>query len=84
MSGDRIVDFVHAGRTAQRAVDAIAITALVTAIRQHVDAAVAYNAALPCTAHRDAVRRELGAALLELGGLAHALARHFERTGGDA
>jgi hypothetical protein len=83
---DKVADFVNAGRLAQAAVDCLAITALVTAVREHVDAAVAYNAAVPVNVHRDAVRRELAAALLELGGLAFALERHFQRarrTGGD-
>jgi hypothetical protein len=66
--------FVHAGVTAQAAVDALAITAQVKAAREHVDAA---RALLPTRVA--GARAELGAALLELDALGRALAAHFGR-----
>ncbi|HZF30015.1 MAG TPA: hypothetical protein VE907_12910 [Gammaproteobacteria bacterium] len=66
--------FVHAGQTAQAAVDALAITAQLKLAREHVDAARALlrlSAGYP--------QDELGAALRELDALGRALALHFER-----
>ncbi len=70
-----VLEFVGRGVRAQTAVDAIAITALVKAIREHVDAARAYNAAHAWRRRE----RELNAAMLELDALGAGLAAHFER-----
>lgn len=75
MSTRLLEEFVGRGQRAQAAVDAIAIVALVKAVREHVGAAMAWNA----DRGRRNVQHELEAAQVELAALSAALAHHLER-----
>jgi hypothetical protein len=72
-----IEDFVLRGQRAQLSVDLIAITAQLKAVREHIDAARAWNATRPMRSKH--VQRELEAALLEVNTLATLVANHFGR-----